>query len=450
MKFIDTQTFKNNKGIVANIIAAFGIKGLGLVINMLSMPLYMDYFDNNMVLGLWFTILTVMNWILTFDVGIGNGLRNHLTKALTQKKYERGKELTSSAFASLGVITILFVVIILTIIPIINWNDFFNISVDVVSDSVLERCISITLMGIMASFFLHIVSGCLYALQLSSVVNFLVLLRSMLLVAYLFISPNIDTIEAKLEIISIVYAIIFNVPYIVALVYVFCFSKLKNCRPTLKYVSKDAVKSVLNLGVSFFICQVMYMIITITNEWFISKFFSPEYCVEYQVYFRIFSLVGSLVMLTMTPLWSAITKAYTQQRYSWIIKLQRVLNYLALICVLIECLLICLLQPIINVWLGDKAIDVDYLTAFYFLLYGVAMIWVAIQSTITSGLGTLKTQLVGYLFAAIFKVIAIVIITQFTEDWSIVVLVSALGLLPYCLYQPISIRKELRKLELKI
>ena len=33
------------------------------------------------------------------------------------------------------------------------------------------------------------------------------------------------------------------------------------------------------------------MIITVTNEWFITKFFHPEDTVNYQVYFRIFHLL---------------------------------------------------------------------------------------------------------------------------------------------------------------
>lgn len=99
----------------------------------------------------------------------------------------------------------------------------------------------------------------------------------------------------------------------------------------MKYVTSNAVKAVLGLGISFFVVQVMYMIITVTNEWFISKFFSPKHCVDYQIYFRLFALVGSLIMLAMSPLWSAITKAYSMKRYRWIIKLQNVLNYRRLV-----------------------------------------------------------------------------------------------------------------------
>lgn len=451
MRLLGIKTIKNNKGIVANIVAAFGIKGLGMIVNMLAMPLYIDYFNNNIVLGLWFTILTVVNWILSFDVGVGNGLRNHLTKALTSKNYEEGKRLCSSAFVSLGAITVLLSVIIFTLTPIVDWNNMFNISADVVSSDTVSRCVYITLIGIIVSFFLHIVRGILFALQLSSIVNLLHLLTSIFLVAYLYFVPNYSTIEARLHSLSVAYAIIINIPYLLTLIFVFCCTEMKHCWPKIKYVSKSSIKAVLGLGITFFICQVMYMVITVTNEWFISKFFSPEYCVDYQIYFRLFSLVGSLIMLAMSPLWSAITKAYAQKRYQWIIKLQKVLNLIAIGCIVLECIFVILLQPIINIWLGDRAIEVNYLTAFYFLLYGVIMIWVAIQSTVVAGLGTfLKTQLLLYLFAAIFKIIIIVIVAQYTDDWSIVILATALGLLPYCIYQPMIIKKELRILESQI
>ena len=75
------------------------------------------------------------------------------------------------------------------------------------------------------------------------------------------------------------------------------------------------------------------------------------------------------------------------------------------------------------------------------------MIWVAIQSTIVAGLGTLKTQLRLYVFAAIFKILFIVFVSQVTDDWSVVILATALGLLPYCIYQPREVRKQLIKLE---
>ncbi|MCQ2258762.1 MAG: hypothetical protein MJZ41_12345 [Bacteroidaceae bacterium] len=449
MKTLNIDTIKNNKGIVANVVAAFAIKGAGMIVSLLSMPLYLNYFKDNMILGVWFTILTVVNWILSFDVGIGNGLRNHLTTALAHKDYAEGKKLTSSGCFVLGIVTVIFSVIVFTAVPLVNWNSMFNVAETVVTRELLATCIGITLVGILVSFFLHIIRGILFALQLASVNNLLHLVTNILLIAFLFLEPSAESVEDKLYTISIAYAIIINIPYVIATLHVFCFTEMKHCLPSFKAVSKKASNAVLGLGISFFFVQIMYMIITVTNEWFISKFFSPEYCVDYQVYFRLFSLISSLLMLAMSPLWSAITKAYAQKRYQWIIKLQRVLYAIAFGCIAIQCLLIPVLQPVINVWLKENAITVNYLTASYFLLYGVVSIWIAIQSTVVAGLGKLKTQLWFYVFAAIFKIVVIVTASHYTNDWSVVVLATGLGLLPYCIVQPIYVNKSLKELELK-
>ena len=67
-----------------SVAANAGIKVLALIVSLLSTPLTMSFFSNDTVLGAWFTVLSVLNWISFFDFGIGNGLRNDLTYALNE------------------------------------------------------------------------------------------------------------------------------------------------------------------------------------------------------------------------------------------------------------------------------------------------------------------------------------------------------------------------------
>ena len=441
---------QNNKSIVINVLGAFIIKGLGLIVNLIALPLYISYFNDNAVLGVWFTILSVLNWILSFDVGIGNGLRNHLTVALTNKDYEEGKRLISSSYLVLGALTLFISVVFYIFLPCIDWNSFFNISDSVILADSLMNCIRVTLIGLLISFFLHLVRGMLFSLQLASINNLIHLVTSVLLVAFLFVVQPDNLVEEKLKLISYAYAILINIPFVVATIWIFLFSELKNCRPSIRYFNKAASNKVLGLGVVFFLIQILYMIITVTNEWFITKFFHPEDTVNYQVYFRIFSLVGSLLLLSMAPLWSAITKAYAEKKYSWIIKIQKFLYFIAFACIILEIAIIPVLQPLVNLWLKGNSTTIDYFTATSFALYGVITIWIAIQSTIVAGLGKLKIQFWLYLVAVITKIILIVVISNFTERWELVMWATGIGLLPYCLIQPMYIKRLLTELDLNI
>jgi len=156
---------KRNLDILINVIMAFVIKGGGLFISIFTIPAYMRYFDNKILLGVWFTILSVLSWILNFDLGIGNGLRNRLVDTFVNKNYMKAKEYISSAYIIITLIAMGVALLGYIISPYINWNTFFNISEKYISTNVLLETVRIVLLGILIQFVLRIVTSILYALQ---------------------------------------------------------------------------------------------------------------------------------------------------------------------------------------------------------------------------------------------------------------------------------------------
>lgn len=439
--------YKSNSKLVKNVIAAFVIKGAGFLINIVSLPLYINYFENKSALGIWFTMLVLVGWILSFDIGVGNGLRNKLTIALVNQDYEEGKRLISSSYGVMGGLTLVLAVIIAIICSFVNWNSLLNIDTSIIDSNTLSNSIAIMMISLLWCFFSQIVRGQIYALQLSSVNNFLQMSTNVLMVAILFILPKNVDIAIKFTTLSIVYAIIVNLPNTIATIIIHKYTILKKCSPSFCYITIKATKAVVGLGFLFFIAQILYMIISVTNEVFISSCFNPKYCVDYQIYFRLFSLLGTLIMLALTPLWSEITKAYAEKRYIWIYKLNNYLSLVAIVTVAVQCVMLIVLQPVINLWLGKDAILVDYFTAFYFLMYSVEMIWISVQSTIVAGIGKLKTQLILYSIAVTIKIVLILWISNnWPEYWEIVILATVIGLLPYCIIQPILVKRFLKTL----
>lgn len=96
-----------------------------------------------------------------------------------------------------------------------------------------------------------------YALQKSSVNNFLALCVSILQLIYVM-TVRFDNSEKSLLGLSMAYMIISNLPLCIAGVIVFS-KDLKKCRPGLKFVDKKHIKRVLGIGsvflfARFYIC----------------------------------------------------------------------------------------------------------------------------------------------------------------------------------------------------
>lgn len=429
---------ENEKIIAKNVLGAFLIKGGALIISFLTTPLFLRFFDDDKeILGVWYTLLSVLNWFMTFDLGIGNGIRNRLVNAFAKKEQLEAKKIISSGIFSNGIVTAILTIIGLVFLKVVNLNQFLNVSTDIISADVLYQSASIVFMAIMLRFLLTVISSVFYAIQKSFVNNVISLCASVLQFLFLLLF-NFDSAEKAIFYLSIGYLITANLPSIVAGVIVFS-TKLKECSPSIKCIEKKHIQGVMGIGSIFFLCQITYMLMMNTNEAVISNLFGPEYTTEYTFYFKITSLISTLLTLAMTPIWSVVTKAIAEENYLWTRKLYRVLKFVGLGATGVEFLLIPFLQPIMNMWLGDNSFKIDYGIALAFACFGSVFIYTGILSTIVCGMTRMKLQTISYSIAMVVRFILIYILAKLGADWSIVVWCTVLVLLPYCVIQHIDL-----------
>lgn len=435
------NTDENNKSIFYNAVGAFIVRGGALAISLFIMPAYMKYFDNQQILGLWFTLLSVLSWILTFDLGIGNGLRNHLVPSLVNKDQIKTKKYISSAYVVIGVVVLLSISLSSIIFRFINWNTIFNISHTIVSKEILSITVAIVFSGIMLQFLFKLITSILYAMQKSALNNFLSLLSSMIILVYVSVAKSSD-LSTNIILLAIVHVLSVNIPLLITTIIVFT-KGLKGCKPELKFFEKRYARDIIRLGGAFFWVQMMYMVITATNDFLITWLTSAELVVEYQIYNKLFSLLGTVFILALTPIWSAVTKAHSEQNFIWIKKLYKTLQKLALVAVVGEFGMIPFLQLGINVWLGENAIQVNYLYAFIFAIAGGLLIWNGVISSIANGFGELKTQSILFAIGAIVKIPMAYIFVELLKSWIGVVVAYIAAMSLYCIIQPIWLKKYL-------
>lgn len=122
---------------------------------------------------------------------------------------------------------------------------------------------------------------------------------------------------------------------------------------------------------------------------------------------------------------------------------------MALLAVVCEFAIIPFLQFGINLWLGENAIEVNYLYAITFAIYGSMIIWNGVISSIANGVGKLKTQNICFTIGAIIKIPIAWLLVSMLNSWIGVILSNIAALSLYCIIQPIKINKFLNKKELE-
>lgn len=200
-------------------------------------------------------------------------------------------------------------------------------------------------------------------------------------------------------------------PLLVATIIVFA-KDLKECLPSFKYFRWDKATGVLSLGILFLVLQLLYMNNYCNQRvFYILLFRSVFRCRISDIYKDIFNRRYICVFGSDSGM-VGCDESICRKTLRLVIKLVRFLYFVAGIAVLFQLAIIPFLDPILEFWLGEKAIEVNLSAALLFALLGCVMIWVSVLTSVVNGLGTLKCQLYGFLWAVLFKVVAIVLFSS--------------------------------------
>lgn len=432
---------ENNRIVVKNVAGAFIVKGFALFVSLYTLPAYIKFFNNSEVLGLWFTILSLLNWILNFDLGIGNGLRNKLASSLARKDKSLTIHYISSAYFSVGMIVILISCAFPLLLYGADLNRSLNISEGILSPEALYLAVIIVLIGVMLQFWIRLISSILYALQKSAINNFLVLCTNILILLYVKLAPS-GTNDYNVIVMSIVHGVAVLLPLIIASFWIFS-GILKFAIPKWKYVTQKYVREVVGLGGIFFFIQIAYMVIMSTNEYLITITSSNADNISYQAYYKLFSLGSTVFALMLTPIWSVVTKAKAENNYSWIKKTYYRFIKLGLLFCLCEFIIIIFIKPLMTFWLGKGIIDINLPYCLYFAFFGSLMIFISILSSVANGIGRLKSQALCFGVGALLKIPLSIFLVHLFDSWIGVLVSNIVCMGIYCMIEPFVIHRYL-------
>lgn len=427
--------------VVKNVLLAGSVKGLSLIVSLATMPALMRFFDDKVVLGLWFTAISIVNWILSLDFGIGNGLRHTLVHALGDGDRGRARSEISGAYATSTIIAVLVLITGGIVIGLVDWSKTLNVGADHLSRSGVRTVVSALFVGVVVQSVLRVVSFALYALQRSAMNNVMSLVTSTSVLIFVLLSPPAVG-DADVFRLCLAYGFAANLPLGVATIVVFG-GPLRGLSPSPRLMSLRSMVFALKSGWVFFYNQLAYMLLLGTSPFLITSFIGPAASADYQVYYTLFSIAGTIMMLALTPLWSAVTLALAEGDVRWILRGLARMEIAVLLIVGFEMLLVVAAPFVFRVWLGGHAPHQSWFHAFCLAVFGSVFVWHGVLATFAAGLAKLRLQAVSYTLGIFVKVGGAVVLSGIWKEWGVMPLLDSVVLGLYCILEHRSIREKL-------
>ena len=377
-----------------NILASFLLKGWSAIVVLSMVPITLHCLGeyNN---GVWLTISSIMLWIDNLDIGLGNGLRNKLAIYLAHGQSECARSLISSTFAMLTCIIIpaLFAFIILIIVN----DNYLLLNIDSSKIDNLEQILIITVILICATFIFKLIGNFYMGLQLPAVSNLLIAIGQTLALIGTYMLYLLGS-HSMLHI-AIVNTAAPLFVYISASFYTFWY-KYPHLRPAVNLIHLKEAKEVASMGIQFFIMQISGVILFMTSNILISKFFTPAMVTPYQITYRYFSIMLVVFTIICMPFWNATTDAYERGDMQWIRNATCKLR-LMIIGIIGSMVLMVIVSPwVYSVWIG-KDVIIDIHMSIAMATYIFILIYSMRYSYFINGIGKLLLQLIFTSIAAI-------------------------------------------------
>ena len=368
-----------------NIILSFIIKGLSIAINLVFVPLTINYIDAERY-GIWLTLSSIIIWFNFFDLGLGNGLRNKLVEAIAKNDVEEERKLISTTYVSLTAIAILIIGLYISVMPFIQWDTLLNVSATYREE--LQTLGLIIVIMFSFQFVLQLINTINSAHQKVFLTSLVFLTGSIFSLLFILIlrsniPGSILLVGTAMFAGNLLALLLFSIHF-------FFFTR-PDLLPNFKYFSRSSSKKLLSLGGKFFIIQIAAIVQYQTANVLISRSFSSTQVTEYNIAYRLFIILVMVFSIIVAPLWSAVTDAQSKGDFDWIRRTERKLLFLWSLFALGALGILAISNFLYTVWLGD-AITIPISVSFGVMLYIISQSFGMIYVYILNGLGRLKTQ----------------------------------------------------------
>jgi len=369
-----------------SIIISLFLRPFSVLTGYLIVSVTLGYLDSERY-GIWLTISSIIGWMYFLDVGIGNGLRNNLTKALVRQDYDLAKRFVSTSYALISIISLSFMIIFFIIHNFLDWSVILN-TPRAMNEELRILVFWVVVINIIRFIFIliNMIFNSIQKPFYNEIINFTVGALSLIMIFLLtkFFQSSLLLFGISLSVISVIILLIVS--------FWFFSGDGKNIKPSLKYVKFNDVGDIMSLGFKFFILQIGVIIIFTTDNIIIAQLYGPDEVTKYNIAFKYFNSVSILSGVFLTPLWSAYTNAFESKDHEWIKGIiKKSIKFFYAACLLVV-IMIFISDYFYMVWVGKEILIPLNLTIFMGIFVLISL-WDNIFVYFLNGVSKIKIQL---------------------------------------------------------
>jgi len=432
-----------NRNIIQKKNILFGItfKGISIFLNFLVVPILI-LFLGKIEYGVWITIFSIVNWIFTFDLGIGQGLRNKLTEALSVNDNLKASQIISTSYIFISIFSLVILLIGIGFIYFVNFQDLLNYKGK--SNLYLENFVFLSLFFTIVNFTLSLYKNLYLAVHKSFMVELInVFFQTFyLIVILIWLHFNL---EKSLINLILIFGVI---NFIVSVIATFVFFKIQE-KVSFSFINFNLKEGRLlfKLGGKFFIINISLLVILSTDNIIISNLLGPNFVTDYFTIQKVFQVLIVLFTVVLSASWNLYSEAITNKDFNWIRGNLKKMNFYFLGILIFGLLLFYFIEDILNIWIGKDLIEIPKGLAFCNLLYTFIFCFTNIYMFFINASNKINLQMYIYICGALINIPLSIFLVRLLGSSTGVILSTLLCFLPLLIIMPVNARRIIKKLE---
>ena len=432
-----------NRNIIQKKNILFGItfKGISIFLNFLVVPILI-LFLGKIEYGVWITIFSIVNWIFTFDLGIGQGLRNKLTEALSVNDNLKASQIISTSYIFISIFSLVILLIGIGFIYFVNFQDLLNYKGK--SNLYLENFVFLSLFFTIVNFTLSLYKNLYLAVHKSFMVELVnVFFQTFyLIVILIWLHFNL---EKSLINLILIFGVI---NFIVSVIATFVFFKIQE-KVSFSFFNFNLKEGRLlfKLGGKFFIINISLLVILSTDNIIISNLLGPSFVTDYFTIQKVFQVLIVVFTVVLSSSWGLYSEALTNKDFNWIKGNLKKMNIYFLGILIFGVFIFYFIEDILNIWIGEDLVIIPKGLAFCNLLYTFIFCFTNIYMFFINASNKINLQMYLYIFGALINIPLSIFLVRLLGSSTGVIMSTLLCFLPLLIIMPIQSNKIIKNLE---